>query len=121
MLLPFRTRCDPLLQGLDFLRFQGVALGRHPLVRIGMSNARDHFAVLRLTRDNGNRTGLGGCEQGLGIGESESTRLLHSTVTAGTPGTENWQNIATKINPGTNRKDHDENGGGIKGRLERER
>ena len=116
VLLPFRTRCDPLLQGLDFLWFQGVALGRHPLVRIGMSNACDYFAVLRLTRNDGNRTGLGGCEQGPIIGESESARLLHSAMTAGTLSTENWQNIATKINLGTNRKDHYQNGGQAKKR-----
>ena len=79
-----------------------------------MSNACDHFAVLRLAGDDGNRTRLGGCEQGPRIRERKSARLLHSAMTAGTLSTENWQNIATKINLGTNRKDHHQNGGQAK-------
>ena len=76
-----------------------------------MSNACDYFTVLRLTRDDGNRARLGGCEQGPIIRESKSARLLHSAMTTGTLSTKNWQNIATKINLGTNRKDHDQNSG----------
>ncbi len=37
-------------------------------------------------------------------------------MTAGTLSTENWQNIATKVNLSTNRKDHYENGGQAKKR-----
>src|SRR4051812_31894746 len=96
MLLPFRTRGNPLLERLNLFRRKRLSLRRHPLGFIGCAHPVNERALVNMARYNRPQTGVEFGERGIRLVEPQPALASRWSVATKTSPSEQRLNIARK-------------------------